>query len=92
MKCISWTKRDRGPLPTRVGGGHYLLTRDNVELSRSALLDGPWVGVLRGGHMYRCLELFRRFASGMEGGALRGDHYLAGTSHCSGQTSRPHGW
>ena len=39
----------------RGGGRHYMLIGDNVEPDRSALSDGPRVGDLRGGHIYRCL-------------------------------------
>ena len=55
-------------LPTRVGGRHYLPTRDNVESIRSTFLDGPLVGDLGGGHLYRCLGPFRGSDVGMEGG------------------------
>ena len=43
------------------------------------------MGDLGGGYMYRCLRPFREFASSMVGGGLRGDHYLAWTSHRSSQ-------
>ena len=56
LEC-SWplgrqTERDCGTLPARVGGRHYMLTRDNVESGRLAFLDGPRVGDLGGGYMY----------------------------------------
>ena len=59
-------------------------TGDNDESDRSAILDGPRVGVIGGGHLYRCLWLVEGSASGMEGGFVRGDHYMAGASHRNG--------
>ena len=44
-----------------MGSRHYLPTGDNVESVRSAFQDGPRVGDHMGGHMYRCLGLFRGF-------------------------------
>ena len=76
----------------RVGGRHYMPTWNNVESGRSAFLDGPRVGDLEGDHMYWCIGSFRGSAFGIEGGVVRSDHYLAGTPHRSGQTSRPYGW
>ena len=40
---------------------------DNDESNRLAILDGPWVGIIGGCHLYRCLRSFGRFDSGMEG-------------------------
>ena len=85
-------ERYRGTLPTRVGGRHNMLAGDNELSDRSTILDGPRVGDTGGGHWYQCLWLIGGSACGMEGGFIRGAHYMAGTSHRGGQTGLQCGW
>ena len=64
---------------------------DNDLLDRSAIPDGTRVGDIGGSHRYRCLWPIGGSASSMEGGFIRGDHYMAGASHRGGQTGLPGG-
>ena len=64
---------------------------DNDESDRSAILDGPWVGITGGGQLYRCLRSIGRFDFGMEGRVIQGDHYMARATYRGGQTGLSRG-